>query len=68
MIISHCRRCHAPIVWLNTKTKKVMPVNADGVREGDTEFDHTRHTSHFATCKFADYFRRVSKSKSKANT
>ncbi len=58
MKITHCRKCNAEMVWLATSAGKTMPVNADTVREGDEVYDHTRHVSHFATCKFADSFRK----------
>lgn len=42
---SKCRGCQEFIWWIKTSSGKNMPVNADG-------------TSHFATCKKADQFRR----------
>ncbi len=69
MMVSACRRCKAPIIWLTTKLGKSMPVDAASVRNaslaGLPVFDPKIHVSHFATCKFADYFRKVSKSKQK---
>jgi hypothetical protein len=35
-----------------------MPVDAESVTEGDDEFDHKRHISHFSTCPDADKFRK----------
>jgi hypothetical protein len=45
-----CTSCGAQMIFLMTKTGKRMPVDADTVSPEDTEFDHTRHKSHFATC------------------
>lgn len=53
-----CRSCGAPMVWLRAKSGKAMPVNADTAQPEDREFDHTRHTSHFATCPQAGQHRR----------
>jgi len=58
MTVSQCRTCKADIVWLKTEAGKNMPVDADTVDEGDTEFDDDKHVSHFATCKDADKHRR----------
>jgi len=57
-MVEHCRSCNSKIVWLKTKTKKSMPVDAGTVKEGDTEFDHTRHMSHFATCPHSKSWRK----------
>jgi len=56
--VQHCRACQAAIVFLKTKTGKSIPINADTVRVGDTDFDHTRHKSHFADCPQASQFRK----------
>lgn len=61
MTVTHCSKCNAEIVWLKTKAGKSMPVVASTVQEDDTEFDHARHTSHFADCKFAKQFRKPKK-------
>jgi hypothetical protein len=58
MKIVHCSKCNAEMVWLKTKTGKAMPVDAATVKEGDVEYEHGRHISHFATCKFAVKFRK----------
>lgn len=55
---AHCRSCHAEIVWLKTKTDKLIPVDKATVKEGDTNYDSTRHVSHFATCKDANKWRK----------
>jgi hypothetical protein len=46
-------------VWLKTASGKNMPVDADTVDEGDTEFDHEKHVSHFSTCPFANKHRKA---------
>lgn len=56
--IAPCRGCGAPIVFLRTKTRKLIPVNADTVNRDDYDFDPSRHVSHFATCPQANEFRR----------
>ena len=69
---SRCRSCDDAIVWMETKTGRRMPVNADSVDEADLEwlpaspgrfkatplFDPDQHESHFATCPEADTHRR----------
>lgn len=56
--IVDCRACKAPIVFLRTATPgRYQPCDAATVQDGDTLFDHTRHTSHFATCPAASRFR-----------
>ena len=56
-----CKACKEPIVWMKTKNGKSNPVNLETVGEHDIIFDHKKHTSHFATCKFADDFRKNKK-------
>lgn len=57
--ITKCRTCRADIKWLRTAAGKSMPVNADTVKEGATEFDRAAgHISHFSTCAQADEHRR----------
>lgn len=56
--VQHCRACQAPIAFLKTRTGKSIPINADTVRPDDTDFDHTRHKSHFADCPQAAQFRK----------
>jgi hypothetical protein len=55
---THCRSCGAEIVWLRTKAGRLIPVNAATALETDTEFDHNRHVSHFATCPQANKWRK----------
>jgi hypothetical protein len=49
------------MVWLKTKAGKSIPVDAATVTEGDTYYKHGAHISHFATCKFAEQFRKAKK-------
>lgn len=53
-----CRACGASIVFLRTKARKLIPVNANTVNRDDDDFDPRRHTAHFATCPKAAEFRR----------
>lgn len=46
------------MVWLPTAAGKREPVNAETVAEGDVQFDHRRHVSHFSDCPQAARFRR----------
>jgi hypothetical protein len=43
---------------MRTASGKTMPVNADTVEAGDTEFEYGKHVSHFSTCPSADRHRR----------
>lgn len=56
--VKQCRACEADIVYLRTKNGKTMPVDAKGVLRDDYQFDHARHTSHFATCSDPERFRK----------
>jgi hypothetical protein len=58
--ITHCRSCHAKIVWFKTAAGKNMPVDADTVEPNDdvNELDLSRHQSHFASCPNADKHRK----------
>ena len=55
-----CRSCGAKIVFLNTRSGKKMPVDAESWTPGETEYDprDAGHTSHFASCTEADEHRR----------
>jgi hypothetical protein len=53
-----CRECGAEIVFLRTASGNTMPVNADSVEPGDTDYEHGRHVSHFSTCTNPERFRR----------
>lgn len=48
--MSHCKSCHAPIVWMKAHTGKNVPV--DTATAGTTRiYDPALgHVSHFATC------------------
>jgi hypothetical protein len=52
-----CSSCSALIYFLTTTKRKAMPVDAETVTPGETEFDHTRHRSHFVTCPRANWHR-----------
>jgi hypothetical protein len=56
--IGRCWECHAKIIFLETASGKKMPCDADTVAPEDTQFDATRHRSHFADCPGAAKFRR----------
>ena len=56
--IKQCRACDAPIVFLRTKKRKLIPVDAETVDHDDYQFDPKKHTAHFATCPEADKFRK----------
>lgn len=56
--IVSCRSCGEDIVFLRTAAGRPMPVNADTVEPGDTDYEHGRHVSHFATCPAADQHRK----------
>ena len=45
-----CRSCGAEIKFLRTASGKSMPVDAETVEPGDTDYEHGRHLSHFSTC------------------
>jgi hypothetical protein len=53
-----CSECGAALVFLRTVNGKLMPVNADTVEPGDTDYEHGRHVSHFSTCTAPERFRK----------
>ena len=53
-----CRSCGASIIWMRTKREKHIPVDAASVTDGTYLFDAKQHTSHFATCKHAEAWRK----------
>lgn len=53
-----CHSCNAPIIFLPTKLNKMIPVNAETVRNQDVLFDSKFHVSHFATCPAAERHRK----------
>ena len=56
--ISNCKSCRAEIVFLRTKARKLIPVNAETVERDEFQFDPKKHKAHFATCPDADDFRK----------
>lgn len=54
-----CRGCGAPIVWIQTKAGKRMPVNVEPYTTVVTDGGEVvrGRTSHFSTCPMADLFR-----------
>lgn len=56
--ITRCRSCQARIIFLQTGTGKMMPVEADTVEPDDETFDATRHESHFVRCPAANQHRK----------
>jgi hypothetical protein len=61
MGIMQCSSCGAEIIFLKTAKEKAMPVDyLSTIKQGDV-FDHTKHTSHFATCPDAQRFRKKKK-------
>jgi hypothetical protein len=56
--LSRCKKCNAAIQWVKTASGKQMPVDAATAKPDDLEYDHARMISHFATCKFANEFRK----------
>jgi hypothetical protein len=55
--ISKCKKCNADIKWLKTANDKWMPVDY-GTWTGETIYDRDIHMTHYATCKYADQFRK----------
>lgn len=57
-----CKKCGAPIVWVNMESGKAMPCDFKIVVIVTDEGKTIRgRISHFATCAHADYFRKVKK-------
>lgn len=69
--MSACRSCQAPIVWVRTRARKLMPLDSTIALENATERDATATfeelrkklgadavVSHFATCPDAARHRR----------
>ena len=54
---SKCRGCGKEIMFIPTKTGKMMPIDLE-TYDGGTLFDASKHTSHFATCPQAKEFRK----------
>lgn len=64
-----CKKCNAQIYYLETHSGAHIPVNADSISERQKSgiiggfkilFDpkKEKHITHFATCPFADKFRK----------
>lgn len=53
-----CKTCGADIVFLRTAAGRSMPVNADTVEPGDTDYEPGRHVNHWGTCDRPDQHRR----------
>ena len=47
---SVCKKCHAEIIWTETPNGRAMPIDPIPVTN--------KVTAHFATCAFADSFRK----------
>lgn len=61
MKINTCKKCGAKIVFVNTSKGNVMPVDFSANISDWSLFNKDIHTSHFATCQFADEFRKKKK-------
>ena len=65
MNVTRCKSCDESVIWMRTARGKMMPVDVEGVDEGELEFDldgtplfnSDNHTSHFSTCPQADDWR-----------
>jgi hypothetical protein len=56
--VSKCRSCQAPIVWMQTRSGKKMPVDAEGLTDADEVFSKAKHSSHWDTCPNAEQHRK----------
>ena len=56
--VAKCKACQAPIVWMKTKAGKNNPVDLASITTDEHIFNPCTMISHFATCKFADKFRK----------
>ena len=55
----NCKACNKEIVFLTTKNRKFVPVNAETIQGKETIYNpKIGHRSHFATCKYAYKFRK----------
>lgn len=59
-----CQGCGASIIWCQTETGKMMPVDWKPELEMVDKFDSTKMTSHFATCTHSGSFRKKKEKKS----
>jgi hypothetical protein len=58
--IFRCRACGAPIIFLRTKRKLSIPIDAATVDAGDVDYDASKHKAHFSSCTEPDTFRKRS--------
>jgi hypothetical protein len=56
-----CSGCGQKILWMVTKTGKMMPVDHAPSLDNVDEFNPATMVSHFATCKKAGQFRKKKK-------
>ena len=64
--VQKCKSCKTDIVWMKTAKNKFIPVNLnervrvylDFTEPRPLIFNHKTMESHFATCPFADSFRK----------
>lgn len=56
--MAKCSKCQREIIFLKTAKGKNIPVNAETVEWGDTEYEHGKHISHFSDCPAAASFRK----------
>lgn len=66
-----CKRCGKPILYIPTPAGRTMPVDVNSFSMEDrldlnhkrqVLFDASHHVSHFATCPYADEFRKKKRS------
>ena len=54
-LVSKCRSCLEPIVWMKTRSGKNCPVDLDSMEQPENEhkmlYDHKTMICHFETCK-----------------
>lgn len=68
--MSKCRSCNAEIIWIETKSGKMMPCDPTPLADGEgvlgkvvDDGSGTLYISHFATCPEADSWRKPSAAK-----
>lgn len=52
------KKCPKEIIFLSAKSGKLLPINAEMVEEGDVQYIHGKHISHFSDCPAAIQFRK----------
>lgn len=61
-LVQSCKACKEKIVWMRTKNGKTIPVNLESLKTEEVIFNpKAGMIAHFATCPFADNFRRKKK-------